>query len=343
MTDKTNLEIYRTEDNTVTKFIHADGSETAIKAVPSQSTFVDKETGAIDIRFTDRNKYSIFISSSTGCYLKCPFCHLTIKNSVYKKLDTVGVLQNIKDALKHEIHTRPELKNRFVKICWMGMGDAINQPNMVYDVTIELMDWIMDRGYAVGLDSVDVSTVMPNVDDRWIGIFAQLNKELEKYPLNPDTAMVEQAEMATHSTYTDRSLFRLFYSLHSAMQTTRNEMVPNTTALATAVIKLKRLQEKGVSILFHQLFVEGLNDKDREIDVLVEFLNNHFPENELRVLRYNFCDKSPYREWESIIGQLGQRLKGHQKIKIQTSAGSEVQAACGQFLVSQPKPIKIVK
>ena len=343
MSDHPNLEIFRTEDGTVTKFIHSDGSETAIKAVPSQSTFIDKETGTVDIRLTDRNKYSIFISSSTGCYLKCPFCHLTIKNSTYKKLKANGVLQNIKDALENEIGVRPDLKNRFVKICWMGMGDALNQPDMVYDVTMELMDWIMENGYAAGLDSVDVSTVMPNVDDRWIGIFAHLNNALTKYPLNPDTAMVEQAEMATHSTYTDRSLFRLFYSLHSAMQTTRNNMVPNTTALATATAKLKKIQENGVSVLFHQLFVEGLNDRDSEIDVLVEYMNTHFPDNELRILRYNFCDRSPYKEWDSIIGQLGQRLKNHKKIKIQTSAGSEVQAACGQFLVTQPRPIKIVK
>ncbi len=335
-----NLEIYRTEDGTVTKFIHKDGSETAIKAVPSQSTFVDKETGEIDIRLTDRNKYSIFISSSTGCYMKCPFCHLTIKDSIYKKLDTVGVLQNIKDALKDEIHIRPELKNRFVKICWMGMGDAINQPEMVHDVTMELMDWIMDRGYAAGLDSVDVSTVMPNVDPRWIGIFAHLNNALTKYPLNPDTAMVEQAEMATHSTYTDRSLFRLFYSLHSAIQTTREKMVPNSTPLATAIQKLKRVQDSGVSVLFHQLFVEGLNDRDNEIDALVEFMNANFHDNELRILRYNFCDKSPYKEWESIIKDIGTRLKSHDKIKIQTSAGSEVQAACGQFLVAFPKSIR---
>lgn len=68
MSDHPNLEIFRTEDGTVTKFIHSDGSETAIKAVPSQSTFIDKETGTVDIRLTDRNKYSIFISSSTGCY-----------------------------------------------------------------------------------------------------------------------------------------------------------------------------------------------------------------------------------------------------------------------------------
>jgi adenine C2-methylase RlmN of 23S rRNA A2503 and tRNA A37 len=338
-----NLEIYRTQDGSVTKFVHADGSETAIKAVPSQSTFIDKETGVVDIRLTDRNKYSIFISSSTGCYLKCPFCHLTIKNSIYKRLKPAGVLQNIKDALTDELAIRPELGKRFVKICWMGMGDAINQPDMVYDVTIGLLDWIMANGYAVGLDSVDVSTVMPNVADSWIGVFSHLNKELSKYPLNPDTALVEQAEMATHSKYTDRSLFRLFYSLHSASQTTRNNMVPNTTALATATMKLKLLQEKGVSVLFHQLFVEGLNDKDSEIDSLVNYMNTHFPDNELRILRYNFCDRSPYKEWESIIKDIGNRLKNHEKIKIQTSAGAEVQAACGQFLVAQPRPVRIVK
>lgn len=331
------LEIYRTDDRSVSKFIHPDGSETAIKCVLSQSTFVDSASGTVEMRYADRHKYSVFISSSTGCYLKCPFCHLTIKDCRYRKLDATQVLSNLQAALACELAERPELAERYVKLCWMGMGDALNQPEMVREVTLRLMDWIMENGYARGLDSVDLSTVMPDVPDGWISEFAALNHALARYPHNPDSAEVEQAEYTTHARYRHRSSFRLFYSLHSAIPATRERMAPRTTKLGIAVPKLQILQAHGISVLLHQVFVEGLNDRMEEIDALVDLLAREFPENELRVLRYNFCDRSPFKEWGEVIPQLGRLLASHRHLKVQISAGKEVQAACGQFMVAMPR------
>lgn len=330
-------EIYRTDDQSVAKFIHPDGSETAIKCVLSQSTFVDPDTQKVEVRYADRHKYSVFISASTGCYLKCPFCHLTIKDSQYRKLNTAQVLANLQEALTLELAERPALADRYVKLCWMGMGDALNQPAMVREVTLQLMDWIMDKGYAKGLDSVDLSTVMPEVPDTWLTEFAELNRALARYPLNPASAEIEQAELATQTRYRARSIFRLFYSLHSAIQFTRERMAPRTTPLSRAIPKLHALQAAGVSVLLHQVFVEGLNDRLEEVDALVDLLAQAFPNNELRVLRYNFCDRSPFKEWADVIPQLGRLLASHKHLKVQISAGKEVQAACGQFLVAQPR------
>lgn len=330
-------EIYRTDDQSVAKFIHPDGSETAIKCVLSQSTFVDPDTRKVEVRYADRHKYSVFISASTGCYLKCPFCHLTIKDCQYRKLTASQVLANLKEAISLELEARPELGARYVKLCWMGMGDALNQPTMVREVTLQIMDWILDQGFARGLDSVDLSTVMPDVPDTWIAEFAALTFELARYPLNPASAEIEQAELSTQARYRERSTFRLFYSLHSAIQSTRDRMAPRTTPLTVAIPKLHELQAAGVSVLLHQVFVEGLNDRMEEIDALVEFLAREFPDNELRVLRYNFCDRSPFKEWGDVIPQLGRLLASHKQLKVQISAGKEVQAACGQFLVAQPR------
>lgn len=282
------LEIFRTDDGSVAKFVHPDGSETAIKCTPSQSTFVDPETSRVEVVYTDRNKYSVFISASTGCYLKCPFCHLTIKDSAYRKLNGEQILRNVQAAITEELSARPDLAGRYVKICWMGMGDALNQPEMVHKVTLDLMDWILANGYAKGLDSVDLSTTLPKVPSKWVTLFANLNQALSKYPHNPASAQVEQAELATHTYYTDRSSFRLFYSLHSAIQETRDRMAPGTTPLHDAVPLLHQMAFSGVSVILHHLFVEGLNDRLEEIDALVELLARDFSENELRVLRYNF-------------------------------------------------------
>jgi len=92
--------------------------------------------------------------------------------------------------------------------------------------------------------------------------------------------------------------------------------------------------------LLHQLFVEGLNDTPAEVDALLAFLSTHFPEQELRVLRYNFCDQSPWREWDRIDEAVARIADAHDRLKVQVSAGKEVAAACGQFLVAYPKKVK---
>lgn len=338
MTNAHTLEIYTTDDGSVTKYVHADGSETAIKCVPSQSTFIDRGTGSVSVEETDRNKYSIFISSSVGCYLKCPMCHLTIKDSVYQKLQAEAILANLKQAVECELKRRPELADKYVKICWMGMGDALNTTVAVSTVTLDLLDWMFDCGYTKGLDSVDLSTVMPNVSSLWIGMLSDLNVALSRYPHNPDSALLEQAELSTHRKYATRSSFRLFYSLHSAIQDTRDRIAPNTAPIKTATAQLLRFkQESGCDVIFHQLFVEGLNDLDEEVVALANYINDNFPDHELRVLRYNSCDKSTYHEWSEVDKAVQYLARNISRLKVQISAGKEVQAACGQFLVSKTK------
>lgn len=334
------MESFITDDGTVAKFIHADGSETAVKVVKSCSNFKNQETGFIDTEWVDRNKYSVFISASLGCYLACKFCHLTIKGSAYKKLYTAQVVANVKEAILAELERKPEMRNRYVKLCWMGMGDALNQPDMVYDATLELMDWLMSNGYTKGLDCVDLSTVLPKVDDVWIERFRALNEALAVYPVNPDSFRIEQAEVSTRKEYQGRSRFRMFYSVHSAVQETREKMVPRAMLIADAIPLLKRFQaDGGPNLLLHTVFVEGLNDGTDEVEHLLTFLQKHFPTNELRVLRYNYCDRSPYREIDHIDRAVARIAEQHPALKVQTSAGKEVAAACGQFLVAFPKAV----
>lgn len=333
------MEAFHTDDGSVAKFIHQDGSETAVKVVKSCSNFLD-DSGRVQVEWVDRNKYSVFISSSLGCYMKCPFCHLTIKDSDYRKLQTNQVVSNVKEALLAELDRRPEMKDRYVKLCFMGMGDAISQPEMVHDGALELMDWLMSNGYTKGLDCVDLSTVLPPVNDRWLDIFPRLNDALAGFPLNPESFKVEQAEAATHQHYESRSRFRMFWSIHSAVQQTRDKMVPGGMPLAEAVKRMRAFAASGPNLLLHQLFVEGLNDSTQEVDALLTLLQENFSEQELRVLRYNFCDRSPYREWDHIDEAVSRIAQHHKRLKVQVSAGKEVAAACGQFLVAHPRSLK---
>lgn len=327
------FDVYRTEDGSVSKYIHEDGSETAIKLVKSTQNVLNPITNKIDTLKTDRNKYSIFISSSVGCYMKCKFCHLTLKNSEYIKISSAQVLNNLKEAVLDAINFNPDMKDRYIKLSWMGMGDAINNPEMVYNVTIDLLNWIFENNLAIGLDGVDLSTVLPPIkDSSWIGIFHNLENELRRFKINPAYNM-DNAQFANNS-YSHKNIFRLFYSLESGIQEERDKVIPKAMKLKDAVVMLKEYESNSkYPVIFHQLIVEDLNDSEENIKSIIDFINNNFPDNELRILRYNFCAKSLFKESDNFYNQLKKIADNVNFLKVQVSPGTEVSAACGQFIV----------
>ncbi len=326
------FDVFRTKDGTVSKYMHDDGSETAIKMNKSIQSILNPLTKAIEVRNSDRNKYSVFISSSVGCYMNCPFCHLTIKNAKYSKITEDRIFENLKEALLDKIEFAPEIKEKYLKLSWMGMGDAINIPEVVYSVSIKFIDWVLENNYAKGLDGVDLSTVMPKVSNKWVPIFQKLNDELKKYKTNPVYSMDNISY--TNGSYDGREPFRLFYSVHSAIQEKREGVVPNAMLLVDSLKVLKEYSQEGkFSLIIHHLLVEGLNDTQEEIEALAEMINNELPNNELRVLRYNFCAKSEFKESDQFLKQIRFLSEKINFLKVQVSPGDEVSAACGQFVV----------
>jgi adenine C2-methylase RlmN of 23S rRNA A2503 and tRNA A37 len=321
------LNVYNTEDNSVTKFIHIDGSETAIKNVISCSQ--DENFNNI---YNDRKKYTIFISTSVGCFMKCSFCHLTMKNSIYKKLTNKDVLNNLKSAIKYKLNLNPELKDHYIKLSWMGMGDALIESNKVKRVSIQLLKWVIKNNYAKGLDGIDLSTVFPKTKNNWKKDFNDLNELLKDFPQNPNNIISINNEIDTTLNYIKRTPFRLFYSIHTLNNERRNEMIPNSSNVYEVI---KKLSENDITfnVIFHHLFIEGLNDSIEEITELKKLMKSSLQDKELRILRYNFCDKSQYKESKNIKEIIKELLSVSNNIKVQISPGSEVKAACGQFIV----------
>ena len=329
------FELYRSEDGTVSKYIHEDGSETAIKLVKSTQNIFNPITKEVELRSSDRNKYSVFISSSVGCFMKCQFCHLTLKGAKHIKLTQEEVLENLKEAIEDSVMFNPDMRNRFVKLSWMGMGDALNKPEMVYYVTLNLLRWVFDKGYAAGLDGVDLSTVMPPVKNSWMSIFQKLDYELtQKYKLNPIYSM-DNVEY-TNGYYSHKNVFRLFYSIGSPIQEIKDVVIPNAEDLINAMVDLREYSNDGqYTVILHHVLVDGMNDSDEELDALISYVNNNFPDNELRILRYNSCFKNDLKESEKLNAQIQKLSESINFLKVQISPGTEVSAACGQFIVKE--------
>ena len=133
------MRTYPSEDKQVTKHVHDDGSETCIKTVPSLDT-KPNDQGEVELAVVDRNKYSIFVSDSKGCPLNCQFCYLTIDEVPFQKLTYVDLTRNIMDAVHHRVESEPEIVNRYVKLCWMGMGEPILKTPAPKTITFLLLE-----------------------------------------------------------------------------------------------------------------------------------------------------------------------------------------------------------
>jgi adenine C2-methylase RlmN of 23S rRNA A2503 and tRNA A37 len=318
------MEIYRTDDGLVSKYIHNDGSETAIKSTSSCGNMINKDTGKIELVEIDRNKFSVFISSSVGCNLGCKFCHLTNSKYSYRKLTPTEIFNNVTEALLAEVKEKPEIRKKYMKLSWMGMGDAfLLDPVDLRKLSNKILSWaIRDNGVAVGIDGIDIATMMPMSRPGWPHHLAALNDECFSYRINPYSK--------------NRSNLRLFYSLHKFID--RKHLMPmsrfNDPANDLRLLDQFR-QWYGIDIILHQLFIEGVNDTEQELKHIKSAIDCLIPNTELRILRLNECEDFIYKEstrFDELVKMYSDALP---KVKYQISTGSEIHASCGMFLMGK--------
>lgn len=305
------MEIYSSNDGQVNKYVHDNGAETAIKTVSSCQNIVDPVTGKMVSNEFDKGKVSIFVSSSVGCPIGCKFCYLTAKKFPYHKLSDQEIFDNVMEAVQAAIEDYPSILNRYVKLSWMGMGDVfLRDPVRTKHLTLDMLSELIHEVGFWGLDGVDIGTVLPHTARGWPWALADMNEFLMDWGLNPNNK-------------DGRSPVRLFYSLHAAVDKHRRKLIPIHKSLQDDLDKLKRLYyDFGIDVICHHMFLEGIND-DYVPDV---------GDFELRILRFNECENSPYKESPKFNELVQQAITGASRVKYQISAGSEIKAACGQFI-----------
>jgi adenine C2-methylase RlmN of 23S rRNA A2503 and tRNA A37 len=130
-----------------------------------------------------------------------------------------------------------------------------------------------------------------------------------------------------------RSIVRIFYSLHKVMN---REMIIPGGMPGAPISNLEELDQfskwYGNDIILHHMFIEGINDDESELEQIKLLLTNVIPGAELRILRFNECKGSSYKESSRFDELVKLCAKNLPKVKYQISAGSEIKAACGQFL-----------
>jgi adenine C2-methylase RlmN of 23S rRNA A2503 and tRNA A37 len=305
------------------KFTHEDGSETSVKLSPSgsfDSNNLDRKNPIVE----DKEKYSIIISCSKGCQMECNFCHLTKLKMKFEPLTEKQIFDNVMSSIREVYKSRPDIAGKYIKLCWMGMGEAILQPEVVRTVSILVLNTVLEGGLAIGVDGVDISTVLPKTTGKWRESFDDLDTRLSNYPLNPSNNVG------------GRSPLRLFYSLHHYDESERNKIIPNTRNIDSALKIITEFRNTtSINVVLHYMFMEGVNDSEEDVVGLVNWFNSNddYYDTQFRVLRYNSFNTVDAESCKMnlIVKYLEDYMKVKQ-LKIQYSSGEDISSACGQFI-----------
>jgi 23S rRNA (adenine2503-C2)-methyltransferase len=235
------------------------------------------------------------VSSQVGCSLDCKFC-ATAQLKKMRNLNPDEIYDQVVaiDQESKLYHNRP-LSN----IVFMGMGE----PLMNYKNVLESIDKITsDEGLGMSSKRITVSTS---------GVPKMIRKLAD-----------------------DEVKFHLAVSLHSAIQETREQIMPfaKSFTLVDLLESLKYWYEKTQRKVTYEYIVwEGINDSREAIDALVKFCKA--VPCKVNIIEYNPIDDGDFQQAPSnaIDSYINSLERNRIPVTVRRSRGKDIDAACGQL------------
>ncbi len=235
------------------------------------------------------------VSSQVGCSLDCNFC-ATARLKRMRNLNPDEIYDQVAaiDAESRLYYNRP-LSN----IVFMGMGEPLmNYPNVMK--AIEKITSV--EGLGMSPKRITVSTS---------GVSKMIKKMAD-----------------------DEVKFKLAVSLHSAIEETRNQIMPFTKKFPLPELReaLEYWYRKTKSKITYEYVVwKGINDDKKSIDALVKFCK-HVP-CKVNIIEYNPIDDGEFQQASSdAIENYIKTLESNGIVaKVRRSRGKDIDAACGQL------------
>jgi 23S rRNA (adenine2503-C2)-methyltransferase len=235
------------------------------------------------------------VSSQVGCSLDCHFC-ATAKLKRMRNLNPDEIYDQVVEIDKQSqlYYNRP-----LTNIVFMGMGE----PLMNYKNTLTAIDKITSPdGLGMSPKRITVSTS---------GI-TKIIREISD--LSPK--------------------FKLAVSLHSAIEETRNRLMPFTKAfpLDQLLVALKYWYENTKSkVTFEVVVWKDINDKQVDIDALVSYCKQ--VPSKVNLIEYNAIGDDQFVQARSeAISAYTTALENNRiSVTVRRSRGKDIDAACGQL------------
>jgi 23S rRNA (adenine2503-C2)-methyltransferase len=245
-------------------------------------------------REDEQRRLTLCVSTQVGCPLDCAFC-ATGRMGFLRNLSAGEIVDQVRRVLR--LDTR-----KVTNIVFMGMGE----PLLNYDAVMQASE-IFTRGMAIASRRITVST------SGWVDGIRRMGEEKRRE--------------------------KLALSLHSAIDETRSRLMPvnrrcGLSALVSALEFYYRRTRQRVT--FEHIFLDGINDSEREVLALIR-LARRIP-CKINVIPLHSTDfmgkagRAPEVRPSSRMEEIVQRLRAEQlTVLVRTSAGEEIEAACGQL------------
>ena len=204
-----------------------------------------------------------------------------------------------REIVDQVLHVSQDFGEHVTSVVFMGQGEPFNN----FDNVLEALRTLNDHeGLAIGARHLTVSTsgIIPGIRR-----FADLPEQ-----------------------------FTLAISLHSAIQSTRNQLMPGvkkfTLPRLHEVIQLY-VEKTGRRPTYEYAMIDGINDNNPEMNALVEFCEGTLCH--VNLIQLNNIENSPLKPSSiSKVEELQRRLSKHGvETTIRNSRGGDIDAACGQL------------
>lgn len=235
------------------------------------------------------------VSSQVGCSLDCEFC-ATSKLSRMRNLESYEIFDQIilLNEQSIENYSLP-----ISNIVFMGMGEPLlNYNNVINSINL-----------ITGKEGIEISNKKITLSTS--GISKMINKMAD-----------------------DNVKFNLAISLHSAIESTRNEIMPFSKSFPlNQLIKsleywYKKTKQK---VTFEYLIWKGINDNFEHIDALVKICKR--VPSKVNLIEYNSIDDPRFSKADELWVNNYLNILKENKVSasIRRSRGKDIQAACGQL------------
>ncbi len=235
------------------------------------------------------------VSSQVGCSLDCKFC-ATARLKRMRNLNPDEIYDQVV-AIDNEsrlYHGRP-LSN----IVFMGMGE----PLMNYNNVLKAIDKITSpEGLGMSPKRIVVSTS---------GVPKMIKKMAD-----------------------DEVKFKLAVSLHSAIDEVRTSIMPFNATFPLSDLReaLQYWYTKTKNRITYEYVVwEGINDKRKDVDALVEFCK--FAPSKVNLIEYNPIDDGEFQQAnpKALNMYVNVLEASNITVTVRRSRGKDIDAACGQL------------
>jgi 23S rRNA (adenine2503-C2)-methyltransferase len=235
------------------------------------------------------------VSSQVGCSLDCKFC----ATSKLKRMRNLNPDEIYDQVVTINNQSLKYFKRSLSNIVFMGMGE----PLMNYNNLIESIEKISsDKGLNISQKRIVVSTS---------GI-PKMIKKLADENLKVNLAL----------------------SLHSAIEETRNSIMPFSAKFSLEDIKESLLywySKTKRRITFEYIVWKGINDSVDDINALVNYCK-YIP-SKVNLIEYNSIGDETFKSASQSMVNLYKDLLEKNKITVtvRRSRGKDIDAACGQL------------